>query len=106
MGHELAEKVAGLASRVSDLTAVQGDDDSSLALLKIRTSLIDESSRAIVARLNAADAQYQQAIAAVDQAIAVVGDGQRKIDNVTAVIETLKKVVDIVEKVLTKVAAG
>ncbi len=103
MGHELAEKVAGLASRVSDLATVQGGD-STVALLRIQTQLIDESSRAIVARLDASDGDYQAAVSSLDDAITAVGDGQRRIENITAVIEGLKKVVDVVEKVLVKVA--
>jgi hypothetical protein len=97
--HELAEKLAGLASRVNDL-AVDTTGDDSRTLLALQDQLSDMALAAIVTALDEETARYQKAVKALDAAIDEIGDETAAVEQVTRIIELTKKAADLAEALL------
>ncbi len=103
MSHELAEKTAGLASRVSNLAITHTDDDSR-NLLEIQDRLADLSLAAIVRDLDEEAVAYQKAIKGLNDAIDFIGEADGQIANVAKAITLASKAADLAEKALTSAA--
>src|SRR5690348_24042 len=97
--HELAEKLAGLASRVNDL-AVDTTGDDSRTLLALQDQLSDMALAAIVTALDEETARYKKAVNALDAAIEEIGDETAAVEQVTRIIELTKKAADLAEALL------
>jgi len=102
-GHDLAEQLAGLASRVNNLAAYQAGDDS-WQLMKLQDRLSADVMVAIKLNLDASDAQYTAALAGLKAAIAFIGDAQAQIADVAKAIQLTAKAADLAEALLKKAA--
>ena len=101
--HALAEGLAGLASRVDNLSHLTAGAES--------RTLEDQEDRlakltlvAIVVDMDATNAKYRDAVNRVQAAIDAIGDADKKIQNVAQVISRVAKALDVAEKLLTKLA--
>lgn len=103
MSHELAEKTAGLASRVNNLAIGHVGDDSR-ALLEIQDRLAELAQRAIVQDLSDQDAAYQKALKGLNDAIDFIGEADAKIQDVSKAITLASKAAGLVDKAINAVA--
>ena|SRR6266446_3500080 len=104
MSHELAEKTAGLASRVDNLVALEtGDDSRRLDALQDR--LEDLSLAAIAKDLDDSVKSYKDALQALNDAIDTIGNADKTLTNIARVIAIVAKAADLVEKAI-KMAAS
>jgi hypothetical protein len=103
--HALAEGLAGLASRVDSLSRLaEGGDGRALEVQQDRlTKLV---LVAIAREMDAANAQYRDAVTQVTAATGAVSDADKKIQKVADVIALIAKALDAAEKVLTKAAGA
>ncbi len=101
--HALAEGLAGLASRVDNLShfmaGAEGrtleDQEDRLAKLTLVAIAVD---------MDATNAKYRNAVKRIQAAIDAIGDADRKIQNVAQVIAGVAKALDVAEKLLAKAA--
>ena len=105
MSHELAEKTAGLASRVNNL-AVNQTGDASRQLLEEQDRLIKLEMVAIVKDLNGEHAAYKKAIAGLNKAIKAVDDADKDIAKVADAITLVKKTIDLITKAIETAAVA
>jgi ABC-type transporter Mla subunit MlaD len=103
--HELAERLAGLASRVDNLGHLTIGEES--------RTLEDQQDRlaklvlvAIAQDMDATNKKYQNAVASVKAATAAIGDADKKIENVAKIISIVAKALDAAETILKKAAVG
>lgn len=99
MGHELAEKTAGLASRINNLAVLHSGSESR-ELLDLQTKLTKLELIAIVQDLNEEQDDYKKAISALNIAIKSIGEADKKIEKISSVIKQTKQAIDLLEKVL------
>lgn len=99
MSHELAEKTAGLASRVNNL-AVNHSGESSRRLLEQQDRLTKLELVAIVKDLNDEREDYKKAIEGLNKAINAVGEADKKIQKIADTLTLIKKAADLVENAL------
>jgi hypothetical protein len=102
-GHDLAEQLAGLASRVNNLAAYQSGDDS-WQLMKLQDRLSTDAMVAIKTNLDSSGAKYKAALANLNGAIAFIGNAQTKIADVAKAIQLAAKAADLAEALLKKAA--
>jgi hypothetical protein len=95
MDHELAEKTAGLASRVNNL-AVNQSGNASRQLLEEQDRLTKLEMVAIVKDLNSEQDAYKQAIEGLNTAIKAVEDADADITKVADAITLVKKAIDLI----------
>jgi uncharacterized protein YukE len=103
--HELAERLAGLASRVDNLVHVTVGEDS--------RTLEDQQDRlaklalvAIAQAMDATNKRYQNAVKQVKEATEAIGDADKRIQNVAEIITLVAKALDAAEGLLKKAALG
>ena len=101
--HELAEKTAGLASRLNNLAVYHTGKDSR-DLLQEQARLADLASAAIIEDLNAEHEAYQAALSGLEVAIKYIGNADQQIEGVAEAIRLAAKAAAMVETAL-KVAA-
>ena len=101
--HELAEKLAGLASRINDL-AVETTGDESRRLLDLQDRLSDLALAAIATALDEEAARYKQAVKALGGAIDAIGEETEAVEQVTRIITVVKKAADLAEALLKSAA--
>jgi hypothetical protein len=101
--HELAEKLAGLASRVNDL-AVDTTGTNSRKLLELQDRLTDLALTAIVVALDEETAKYKGAITALNAAMAQIDEEIDSVERVVKTIQLVKRAADLAEA-LVKAAA-
>lgn len=104
MSHQLAEKTAGLASRVNNLVIHQTGDESR-TLLEEQDRLAKLQLVAIVKDLSDEHADYKAAIKGLNDAIDFIGDANSQIQQVAKAIKLISKAADLVEKALKTAAA-
>lgn len=104
MSHELAEKTAGLASRVNNL-AVHHAGNESRTLLEEQDRLAKLQLVAIVKDLSDEHADYKAAIKGLNNAIAFIGDADGEIREVVKAIKLISKAADLVEKAVKTAVA-
>jgi hemerythrin-like domain-containing protein len=97
MSHELAEKTAGLASRVNNL-AINQSGNQSRQLLEEQDRLIKLEMVAIVKDLNCEHDAYKKAIKGLNIAINAVEDADKDITKVADAIALVKKAIDLIAK--------
>jgi hemerythrin-like domain-containing protein len=97
MSHELAEKTAGLASRVNNL-AINQSGNQSRQLLEEQDRLIKLEMVGIVKDLNCEHDAYKKAIKGLNIAINAVEDADKDITKVADAIALVKKAIDLVAK--------
>ena len=97
MSHELAEKTAGLASRVNNL-AVNQSGNHSRQLLEEQDKLIQLEMVAIVKDLDGEHIAYKKAIDGLNKAIKAVEDADKDITKVANAIALVKKSIDLIAK--------
>jgi phage host-nuclease inhibitor protein Gam len=103
VAHELAEKTAGLASRVDNLAALEtGDTSRELERQQVRLEKL--ALVAIAEDLDASAGSYQAAIASLTAAIAAVGEADRSMKEIGKIIELVSKTADLVEAALKAAA--
>ena len=103
MSHELAEKIAGLASRVNNLAANQtGKDSRQLRALEDR--LVKLQVLAIVQDLRAEKKEYKQALKGLNEAIAFIGEADKGIKKVAKTIEKVAKAAELADKAINALA--
>jgi ABC-type transporter Mla subunit MlaD len=101
--HELAEGLAGLASRVDNLVHLQDGDDS--RTLEDQQDRLAKVALAIIAQdMDATNQRYQRAVESVQAATDAIGDADKRIENVARVIKLVAKALDAAEKLLAKAA--
>jgi len=101
--HALAEDLAGLASRVDNLSHLTAgaagrtleDQEDRLARLTLVAIAVD---------MDATNAKYRNAVKRVQAAIDAIGNADRKIQNVAKIIAGVAKALDVAEKLLAKAA--
>ncbi len=103
MDHELAEKTAGLASRVNNL-AVNQSGNASRQLLEEQDRLTKFEMVAIVKDLNSEHEDYKNAIDGLNSAIKAVDDADKDISKVADAIELVKQAIDLIDKGITMAA--
>jgi hypothetical protein len=99
MAHELAEQLAGLASRVNNL-AVNHTGDDSRTFFDLQNQLIDLSEKAILADLDNEAASYGKALDGLNAAIKFIGEAEDSIANVSQAIQLITKAVGLAEKAI------
>ncbi len=97
MSHELAEKTAGLASRVNNL-AINQSGNQSRQLIEEQARLIKLEMVAIVKDLNCEHDAYKKAIEGLNTAINAVEDADKDITKVADAIALVKKASDLIAK--------
>lgn len=97
MSHELAEKTAGLASRVNNL-AINQSGNQSRQLLEEQDRLIKLEMVAIAKDLNCEHDAYKKAIKGLNIAINAVEDADKDITKVADAIALVKKAIDLIAK--------
>ncbi len=101
--HALAERLAGLASRVNDL-AVDSTGAAARRLLLLQDRLTDLALQAIVVALDEEEARYQKAVDALTSAIDKIDDETAAVEQVERVITFAKKAADLAEAVIKAAA--
>jgi hypothetical protein len=104
MDHEMAEKIAGLTSRLDDYANSLADGTDRQNLLAKEQRLTDLSLVAIKADLSAGNAAYASAINGLKSAIATVNSADASLAKVAAVINDVAAAISLVEDALN--AAG
>jgi bisphosphoglycerate-independent phosphoglycerate mutase (AlkP superfamily) len=104
MSHELAEKTAGLASRVNNL-AVKQTGDSCRQLLSQQDKLIKLEMAVIVQNLDCEKPAYQKAIDGLNKAIKAVEAADKDISKVADAIKRVKQAIDVITKALEATVA-
>jgi hypothetical protein len=104
MAHDIAEQIAGLASRVDNLVAqTTGGDCRKLESLQER---LEKLTLVVIAEeLDASATEYQDALALLQTANDQIGEGDRQIQQISKTIKLIAKAADAVES-LAKKAAG
>jgi hypothetical protein len=102
MDHELAEKIAGLASRVNNLAVCHTDDDSR-ALLALQDRLAQLAQAAIVQDLSDEKATYQNALKGLNDAISFIGEADGQLDNIAKAISLASKAADLADEAISTV---
>ena len=103
--HELAERLAGLASRVDNLVHLTVGEDSRI-LEDQQDRLVKYALVAIAQEMDATNKKYQAAIKRVRDATEAIGDADERIQNVADVITLVAKALDAAEALLKKAALG
>ena len=103
MSHELAEKIAGLASRVNNL-AVHHTGDDSRELRALEDRLAKLQVLAIVQDLRSEKKEYKQALKGLNEAIAFIGDADKKINKVAKTIEKVAQAAKLADKAINALA--
>ena len=103
MSHELAEKTAGLASRLDNLVALQTGADSRQCE-DLQDRFEDLTLAAIAKDLDDSAKSYKEAIDALNNAIKTIGEADKSLENVAQVIRIVAKAADLVEKALKAAA--
>jgi hypothetical protein len=101
--HELAERLAGLASRVNDL-AVESTGPAARSLLRLQDRLTDLALQAIVLALDEEEARYKKAVNALAAAIDQIDDETESVEQVARVITLARKAADLAEAVIKAAA--
>lgn len=101
MSHELAEKAAGLASRVSSLI-IYHTGEPCIKLLEEKDRLSKLLFVAIVKELNQEHEAYQAAIAGMNEAIDFIGDANTELEGIAKAIRLIKKAINALEQALKK----
>ncbi len=105
MSHELAEKTAGLASRVNNL-AISQTGNESRQLLEEQDRLTKLEMVAIVKDLNSEHNAYKKAIDSLNTSIKAVEDADKGITNVANAITLVKKSINLVAKAIEMAAVA
>lgn len=103
--HELAECLAGLASRVDNLMHLTIGEESR-TLEDQQDRLVKLALVAIARDMDATNRKYQTAVTRVRAASEAIGDADEQIQNVAAVIGLVAKALDAAEGLLKKAALG
>jgi hypothetical protein len=103
--HELAERLAGLASRVDNLMHLTIGEESR-TLEDQQDRLVKLALVAIARDMDATNKKYQNAVTRVRTASEAIGDADRRIQNVADVIALVAKALDAAEGLLKKAALG
>jgi hypothetical protein len=101
MSHELAEKVAGLASRVNSLI-ISHTGEYCIKLLEEKDRLSRLLFVAIVKELKQEHEAYKSAINGINEAIEFIGDADKELEGIAKAIRLIKKAIDSLEKALKK----
>jgi hypothetical protein len=104
MDHAMAEKIAGLTSRLDDYANSLADGPDRQTLLAKEQRLTDLSLVAIKADLSAGNADYTNAVNGLNHAIATVDSADASLAKVAAVINDVAQTIGLVEDALN--AAG
>ena len=99
MSHELAEKTAGLASRVNNLAVCHTGQDSR-ELLEEQDMLAKLALVAIVKDLREEHEDYKTAMNGLDAAIRFIGEADKQISDIAKAITLVAKAGQLVEKAL------
>jgi hypothetical protein len=103
--HELAECLAGLASRVDNLMHLTIGEESR-TLEDQQDRLVKLALVAIARDMDATNRKYQTAVTRARAASEAIGDADERIQNVAAVIGLVAKALDAAEGLLKKAALG
>jgi len=99
--HDLAEKTAGLTSRVDNLVAIQtGPECRELERQQARLEKL--TLAAITAALDESSKRYKDALAALDTANEAIGEGDEKMQQISRIIKIVAQAADVVETLLKK----
>jgi len=100
MSHQLVEKTAGLASRVSNLV-IHHTGQYCVQLMEAEDRLAKLLLAAIVKELKSEHEAYQAALQGLDEAIAYIGEAERAIDGIARAIRLTNKAIALLEKAVT-----
>jgi DNA repair ATPase RecN len=103
--HELAERLAGLASRVDNLMHLTIGAESRI-LQDQQDRLVKMALVAIVQEMEATNRKYQTAVKRVTEASEAIGDADESIQNVAEIISVVAKALDAAEGLLKKALVG
>jgi hypothetical protein len=103
--HELAERLAGLASRVDNLKHLTIGENSR-TLEEQQDRLVKVALVAIAQEMDATNKKYQNAVKRAKDATEAIGDADERIQNVAEIITLVAKALDAAEGILKKVALG
>jgi hypothetical protein len=101
MNHELAEKAAGLASRVSSLSNYHTGEPQ-IKLIEQKDRLSKLLIAAIVKELNQEHEAYKAAISGMNEAIEFIGDADKELEGIAKAIRLIRKAIDALEQALKK----
>jgi hypothetical protein len=100
--HELAENLAGLASRVDNLVHLTLGNDS--RTLQDQEERLAKLTLVAIARdMDATNELYRDAVTSVQAATSLIGDADKRIQHIAQVIKAVADAVDAAEQVLKKV---
>jgi hypothetical protein len=103
--HELAERLAGLASRVDGLGHLTVGEESR-TLEDQEDRLVKLALVAIAHEMEATNKKYRSAVKRVKEASDAVGDADERIENVAEIIKLVAKALDAAEGLLKKAVVG
>ena len=103
MNHELAEKIAGLTSRVNNL-AVHHTGNTSRQLMALQDRLAKLQIAAILSDLKAERKEYKAALKGLNEAIDSIGEARTSIQKVAQVIKLVAKAANLADKAIKAVA--
>jgi hypothetical protein len=101
--HELAERLTGLASRVSDLLRLTPADDSD-DLQDQQDRLTKLSLVAIATGMDATNQLYRDAVTKLKAATNVIGQADQRIQNVARVVKVVAEALEAAEQALKAAA--
>jgi hypothetical protein len=103
MAHDIAEQIAGLASRVDNLvTQTTGDDCRELERLQER---LEKLTLVLIAEeLKSSEQEYQDALGALRTANDEIDKGDRQIQQISKTIKLIARAADVAEGLAKKAA--
>ena len=103
MDHELAEKLAGLASRVNNLAVDHTGQDSRM-LMDLQDRLAQLAQAAIIQDLSSGRQDYQEALKGLNEAIGFVGEADHQLEDVAKAITLVSKAADLADQAISAAA--
>jgi hypothetical protein len=103
--HELAERLAGMASRVDELGHLTVGEDSR-TVEDQEDRLVKLALVAIAREMDATNKKYQRAVKRVREASGAIGEADEQIENVAEIIKLVAKALDAAEGLLKKAVVG
>lgn len=103
MSHELAEKLGGLASRVSNLADFESGETAE-ELISLRDRLADLQLAVIIRHLNAEQSDYKAAMDGLNEAIDFIGEATGKLQRISRAIELAGRAAKLADRVVKTIA--
>jgi len=105
MTHELSEKIAGLASRIDNLSTTEQGNNSRY-LMQLCDELTKLTTLSIRLDFDARDADYSKALQSINTSIELINNADKSIEKISDIISKVKDVVTTTKDLITKVTTA